>query len=171
MVLPRGLSWQMKSASGHSFFDCLFLFFFRAAPALACGGSQTRCQITSELQLPAYTTATATPDPSHVCDLHRSSRQRRILNPLSQARGQTCILTDASPVLNPLSHNRNSWRCPLLPADTQVTAANISSPGSSTFSGSAAWVSNLTGQGRGLLGCVLDLQLRKEEGCSGVGWG
>ena len=26
-----------------------------------------------ELQLPAYTTATATPDPSHICDLHHSS--------------------------------------------------------------------------------------------------
>ena len=28
----------------------------------------------SELQLPAYTTATATPDLSHICDLHHSSR-------------------------------------------------------------------------------------------------
>ena len=27
--------------------------------------------IKSELQLPAYTTATATPDPSRVCDPHR----------------------------------------------------------------------------------------------------
>ena len=38
-----------------------------------------------ELQLLAYTTSTATPDPSHVCNLHHSSRQRRILNPLSEA--------------------------------------------------------------------------------------
>ena len=30
-----------------------------------------------------YTTAT---DPSHVCDLHHSSQQRQILNPLSEAR-------------------------------------------------------------------------------------
>ena len=34
-----------------------------------------RLGVESELQLPAYTTATATPDPSHVCDLHNSSRQ------------------------------------------------------------------------------------------------
>ena len=39
-----------------------------------------------ELQLPAYTTATATPDPSRICDLHRSSGQHRVLNPLSEAR-------------------------------------------------------------------------------------
>ena len=37
-----------------------------------------------DLQLPAYNTATATatPDPSPVCDLHHSSQQCRILNPL-----------------------------------------------------------------------------------------
>jgi len=40
----------------------------------------------SELQLPANTTATATWDPSLVCDLHHSSWQRHILNPLSRAR-------------------------------------------------------------------------------------
>ena len=39
----------------------------------------------SELQLPAYTTAPATPDPSLICNLYPSSRQRRILNPLSEA--------------------------------------------------------------------------------------
>ena len=42
--------------------------------------------VESELQLPAYTTATVTPDPSHVGSLHRSSRQREILNPLSRTR-------------------------------------------------------------------------------------
>ena len=49
-----------------------------------------RLVVELELQLPAYTTATAMPDPSRVCDLHHSSRQRRILNPLSEARDQTC---------------------------------------------------------------------------------
>ena len=38
-----------------------------------------------ELQLPAYTTAIATRDPSHVCDLHCSSGQHQIFNPLSGA--------------------------------------------------------------------------------------
>ena len=35
-------------------------------------------------------------DPSHVCDLYHNSRQRRILNPLSEARDQTYILMDTS---------------------------------------------------------------------------
>ena len=39
----------------------------------------------SELQLPAYTTATAMLDPCHVFSLHCSSWQHSILNPLSEA--------------------------------------------------------------------------------------
>ena len=49
-------------------------------------------------QLPAYTTATTIRDPSHLCDLHHSSRQRQILNPMSKARDQIHILTDASQI-------------------------------------------------------------------------
>ena len=41
-----------------------------------------RLGIKLELQLPAYTTATATPDLSHIFDLHHSSQQHQILNPL-----------------------------------------------------------------------------------------
>ena len=67
-----------------------------------------RLGVESELQLLAYTTATATPDLSCVCDLHHSSRQCPILNPLSKARDQTHILMDTSQIPNPLSHNRNS---------------------------------------------------------------
>ena len=55
-----------------------------------------RLGMESELQLPAYTTATATWDLSRVCDLHHSSRQRWILNPLSEARDQTHVLVDPS---------------------------------------------------------------------------
>ena len=51
-----------------------------------------------ELQLPAYTTGTATRDLSHVCNLHHSSRQRRNLSPLSEARGWTCNLTVPSQI-------------------------------------------------------------------------
>ena len=40
----------------------------------------------SELQLPAYTTATATQDLSRVCNLHHSSQQCWIPDPLSKAR-------------------------------------------------------------------------------------
>ena len=50
-------------------------------------------RVESELQLPASTTATAMLDPSHVCNLHRSSQQRWILNPLSQEPVE--LLTDS----------------------------------------------------------------------------
>ena len=47
-----------------------------------------------KLQLLAYTTATATQDPNQVCDLHHTQlTAMRILNPLSEARDQTCVLT------------------------------------------------------------------------------
>ena len=55
-----------------------------------------RLGVQSELQLPAYTTATATGNQSRVCNLHHSSRQHWILNPLSKARDQTHILMDPS---------------------------------------------------------------------------
>ena len=55
-----------------------------------------RLGVESELQLPDYVTATATPDPSHICNLHYSSQQCHILNPLSKARDQTRILMDIS---------------------------------------------------------------------------
>ena len=64
--------------------------------------------VVPELQLPAYTTATAMQDPNHVGDVHHSSWQRRILNPLTEATDQAGILMDISRVCNPLSHNRNS---------------------------------------------------------------
>ena len=52
----------------------------------------------SELQLLAYTTATATQDLSRSFDLHYSLWQYQILNPLSKARDGTCIFMDASQV-------------------------------------------------------------------------
>ena len=68
----------------------------------------TRLGVESGLQLPAYTTATATPDLSHVCNICHSSQQCWILNPLSGARDQTRILMGTSRVHNPLSYNGNS---------------------------------------------------------------
>ena len=56
-----------------------------------------RLGVEPELQLPAYTTTSTS-----------STRQRRILNPQSEARDQTCILMDPRWVHNLLSHNRNS---------------------------------------------------------------
>ena len=58
------------------------LFFFRAAPA-AYRGSQARGPIGAVV--PAYATASATPDLSRACDLDHSSWLRRILNPLNEA--------------------------------------------------------------------------------------
>ena len=49
-----------------------------------------------ELQLSAFTTATATRDLSRICNLHHSSWQSQILDPLSEARDQTHIPVDTS---------------------------------------------------------------------------
>ena len=48
-----------------------------------------RLGVKLELELLPYTTATAMQDPSRAFDLHHSSRQRRILNPLNEARDRT----------------------------------------------------------------------------------
>ena len=64
-------------------FCFVFLFFLRLH---LWHMELPRLGVKSELQLLAYTTATATRDPSCVCDLHHSSQQCRILNPLSKAR-------------------------------------------------------------------------------------
>ena len=64
----------------------LLSFFFRAAPVVY-GGSQARGLI-------AYTT----PDMSRICNLHCSSQQCQILNPLSKDRDWTCIFMDISQI-------------------------------------------------------------------------
>ena len=56
-----------------------------------------RLGVESELQLPVYAAVTAMQDLSEVCDLRHSSRQCRILN-VSNARDQTCVVTDANQV-------------------------------------------------------------------------
>ena len=55
-----------------------------------------RLGVESELPLPACATATAAPDVSHICDLHHSSRQPWIPDPLNKARDRTRILMDIS---------------------------------------------------------------------------
>ena len=54
--------------------------------------------VESELQLPAYTAATATLDLGRICDLHHSSWQHWTLNPLSEVRDQTRILMYTSQI-------------------------------------------------------------------------
>ena len=51
-----------------------------------------RLGVESELQPPAYTTATAMKDLSGVCNLHHSSQKHQILNPQSEARDRTPTL-------------------------------------------------------------------------------
>ena len=70
-----------------------FFFFLRAVPTAY---ESPRLRVESELQMQAYTTASATWDLSHICDLHYRSPQHPLLNPLSEARDQTCILMDTS---------------------------------------------------------------------------
>ena len=67
-----------------------------------------------ELQLLAYTTATALQDLSGICNLDHSLPQCQILNPLSEARDQTHILMGTRWVHNPLSHNGSSLHSLLL---------------------------------------------------------
>ena len=70
------------------FFFCLFAIYW-AAP-VAYVGSQARGRIGD---VPAsLARATATWDLSCVCNLHHSSQQRWIVNPLSKGRDRTCNL-------------------------------------------------------------------------------
>ena len=58
-----------------------------------------RLRVESELQLSAYTAAKAMQNPSRIVNLHHSSRQHRILNPLREARDRIPILMDTSQVV------------------------------------------------------------------------
>ena len=81
------------------FFSFFFLFFFLVFLGPHPWHIEVpRLGVQSELQLPAYTIATAMPDLRHVCDLHHSSWQHQISNPLSEARDQTRIFMDTSGV-------------------------------------------------------------------------
>ena len=67
-----------------------------------------RLGVESEMQLLAYTTAIAAPDPTCICDLCNSLQQCWIFNPMSEYKNQTSILMDTSQIHNPLSHSGNS---------------------------------------------------------------
>ena len=79
--------------------------------------------VKSELHLLVYTTATATPGPSYVCDLYHSSWQHRILHPRSEAREQprifmilvgciTCWATVGTPEQNVLKNHKLTYPWP-----------------------------------------------------------
>ena len=75
-------------------FVCLFVFCFLGPHAWHM--EVPRLGVELELQLPAYPTGTAMPDTSCTCNLHHSSQQCRIHNPLREARYRTRNLIVAS---------------------------------------------------------------------------
>ena len=81
---------------------CHFLVFFLGSHPKYLDVS--RLGVKLELKLLAYTTGTAVPDWNRVF----SSQQIWILNPLSEARDRTRILTDTTWLLNLLSHDGNA---------------------------------------------------------------
>ena len=91
---------QVSKFSFHPPIPCplaFFFFFCFLGPSLQ-HMKLPSLGVASELQLPAYTTATAIWDPSCVCDLHHSLWQCQILNPLSKARDGTRIFMDTRQV-------------------------------------------------------------------------
>ena len=73
---------------------CDVLVFLFLSFCYFCGPLQRhmevpRLGVQSEREPPAYTTATATQDPSRICKLHHSSWQCQVINPLSGSRDQT----------------------------------------------------------------------------------
>ena len=93
--------WRWSGTTPAFYFFILLLF--RATPTVY-RGSQARGQIRAAAAGLRHSNS----DPSQVCDLHHSSQQRQILNPLSKVRDRTCILKDPSWVHKPLSHEGNS---------------------------------------------------------------
>ena len=99
---------------------CLFVFSFLGLHPWHM--EVPRLGVKSEPQLPAYTTATATPDLTHICNIYHSSRQPWIFNPLSEARDGTrnfmvpswicfCCTTTGTPIYEILKIT-NIWAPP-----------------------------------------------------------
>ena len=81
------------------FFVCLFVFYCLGPPLWHMEVPMLGVKL--ELKLLAYATHAAMWDPNHVWDLHHSSWQCQILNPLSEARDRTHILVGSSWVRYP----------------------------------------------------------------------
>ena len=91
------ITCMAHSAPSSSLSRCHFFFFFFLGPH-PWHVEVPRLGVKSEVQLPSYATATATQDLSRICNLHHSSQQHQILNPLIEAGYWTHILMDASQV-------------------------------------------------------------------------
>ena len=80
------------------FFTCLLIYTYTLyflVPHL-WHMEDSRLEFELELQLPAYITATATSDLRHICNLHYSSCQCQVLNPMSGPRDWTHSVMDTS---------------------------------------------------------------------------
>ena len=72
----------------------IFFFFFFFLGLYPRNMEVPRLGVESGLQLLAYATATAKPDPSYICDLPQNSWECCIPDPLSRARDRTRVLMD-----------------------------------------------------------------------------
>ena len=111
--LPVFREYYREQCNSRYLVQLLFFFFFWSFVFFGLHPwhmEVPRLGVSPELQLPAYARAIATPDLSHVCDLHRSSWQQRILDPLSETGNRTrnlmvpsqicfCCTTMGTPVL------------------------------------------------------------------------
>ena len=78
-------------------FKTIWIWFFFSFLGLYSWHMEVpRLWVALELQLPAYTTATAIRDLSCLCSLPHNSGQCQTLNPLSEARDWTLILMNTS---------------------------------------------------------------------------
>ena len=99
-ILPILFHWHVPKFLQVFCFVCFCFCFGFLGPHL-WHTEVPRLGVKSEPQLPAYAIAAATLDLSHTCNLHHSSRQGCILNPLNKARIKICVLMDTSRVPYP----------------------------------------------------------------------
>ena len=90
--------WQTADTLQYPFPLLLLLlfFFFMASPATYRILEIPGPGVKSELQLLAYVIATATLDPSCICNLCHGLWQHQILNPLGKGKDRTCILMETT---------------------------------------------------------------------------
>ena len=75
---------------------CFVLFYFLSFVSL--GPHPWHMQVPRLGVKSAYTTATAEPDSSHICDYTTAHGQRRIFNPSNEARNGTHVLMNTSQI-------------------------------------------------------------------------
>ena len=89
---------------------------------MAYGGSQARSPIGATAA--GYTAASATPDPSHICNLHHSSQQCRIFNPLREAG----IEPESSWTLGGFITTEPQWELPEMFLLNLISSASFRTP-------------------------------------------